>query len=77
MQAGAGMRMGKTRLIAVVAAAGIPLAADAAYRMWPSEPPSGCPFKSSQSIVGIAIPGSNAHYTPADTWYPSWAADMG
>jgi hypothetical protein len=67
--------MGKTRLIAVVAAVGIPLAADAAYRRWPSEPPSGCPFKPSQSIVGIAITGSNAPYTPADTWYPSLAAD--
>jgi hypothetical protein len=69
------MRMRRTGLIAVVAAVGVALAADVAYRVWPSEPPSGCPFEPSQSIAGIAFTGRYAHYTHADTWYPSWAAD--
>ncbi|MCC7205838.1 MAG: hypothetical protein IT323_00935, partial [Anaerolineae bacterium] len=42
---------------------------------WPSTPPPGCPFEPSRAIRGIAFTGRAAHYTHADTWYPSWAAD--
>jgi hypothetical protein len=45
------------------------------YRIWPSRPPEGCPFKPSESILGIGFTGRHAEYTGADTWYPSWAAD--
>ena len=43
--------------------------------VWPSQPPSGCPFAPSTSIRGIAFTGRHASYTNADTWYPSWATD--
>ncbi len=44
-------------------------------RIWKSEPPPGCPFKSSQDILGIALTHNFVAYTDADTWYPSWASD--
>ena len=43
--------------------------------VWPSQPPSACPFAPSQSIRGLAFTGRQASYTNADTWYPSWASD--
>ena len=43
--------------------------------VWPSQPPSGCPFTRSKSIRGLAFTGRQASYTNADTWYPSWASD--
>ena len=42
---------------------------------WPSNPPPDFPFEPSTSIRGIAFTGRAAHYTHADTWYPSWASD--
>ena len=53
---------------------------DAAVRLgpdgvWPSGPPSGCPFAPSKSIRGLAFTGRQTSYTNADTWYPSWASD--
>jgi len=47
----------------------------AAYKIWPSQAPQGCPFKPSESIRGVGFTGRHAEYTGADTWYPSWAAD--
>jgi hypothetical protein len=47
----------------------------APYRVWPSNPPSDCPFPASETLTGIAFTGRHAEYTGADTWYPSWAAD--
>jgi hypothetical protein len=43
--------------------------------LWPSEPPSGCPFSPSIAITGVRFTGRQARYTEADTWYPSWASD--
>ncbi len=45
------------------------------YRVWPSTPPTDCPFPKSDRIIGIAFTGKHAEYTGADTWYPSWASD--
>ena len=45
------------------------------YRVWPSEPPAGCPFQKSSEITGIAFTGRHIRYANADTWYPSWAAN--
>ena len=45
------------------------------YRVWRSEPPKDCPFKQSETLVGIGFTGKNRSYTTADTWYPSWASD--
>jgi hypothetical protein len=42
---------------------------------WPNHPPADCPFPQSTSLEGITFTGRHAHYTSADTWYPSWAAD--
>src|SRR5512147_190601 len=47
----------------------------AACKIWPSQPPPGCPFKPSDSLRGIGFTGRHAEYTGADTWYPSWASD--
>ncbi|SPE57279.1 conserved exported hypothetical protein [Verrucomicrobia bacterium] len=44
-------------------------------RLWPSTPPSDCPFPKSDTLGGIGFTGRNAEYGGADTWYPSWAAD--
>ncbi|MGA2498738.1 MAG: hypothetical protein ABSH20_13420, partial [Tepidisphaeraceae bacterium] len=46
-----------------------------ALRVWPSEPPRGCPFEQSRDFAGLAFTGRQRSYTGADTWYPSWAAD--
>ena len=43
--------------------------------VWPSQPPSGCPFPPSESFTAVAFTGRQASYGGADTWYPSWAAD--
>jgi hypothetical protein len=69
------MRVRVTTLIAMVAGLGLALWAQVSYRVWPSAPPAGCPFKPSRSIVGIAFTGRHTHYADADTWYPSWATD--
>jgi hypothetical protein len=45
------------------------------FQVWPSTPPTGCPFPRSDTIVGIGFTGRHAEYTTADTWYPSWASD--
>ncbi|MDB5563051.1 MAG: hypothetical protein JWN11_2469 [Hyphomicrobiales bacterium] len=42
---------------------------------WPSTPPTDCPFPQSPTLRGITFTGRNAHYTNADTWYPSWGSD--
>lgn len=47
----------------------------AAYRLWPSPVPEGCPFPKSETLVGVGFTGRHAEYTHADTWYPSWASD--
>ena len=52
-----------------------PKSAPMAYRVWPSTPPKGCPYKQSSDIRGIGFTGKHAEYANADTWYPSWAAD--
>ncbi len=44
-------------------------------RVWPSEPPAGCPFPPSADLPGLGFTGRQTTYTGADTWYPSWAAD--
>ena len=46
-----------------------------AYRVWPSQPPAGCPFPNSTELTGIAFTGRHIRYANADTWYPSWAAN--
>ena len=46
-----------------------------AYRVWPSQPPSDCPFSKSTDITGIGFTGKHIRYGDADTWYPSWAAN--
>jgi len=46
-----------------------------APRLWPSNPPPGCPFPPSETLRGIVFTGRKASYTGADTWYPSWASD--
>ena len=43
--------------------------------IWPSEPPTNCPFKPTKSVTAFVFTGRHAEYTHADTWYPSWAAD--
>lgn len=43
--------------------------------VWPSQPPAGSPFKASKLYAGVRFTGQHAHYTEADTWYPSWASD--
>ncbi len=52
-----------------------PVPAPGPDRVWPSEPPAGCPFPNSTALTGISFTGRHAEYTGADTWYPSWAAD--
>jgi hypothetical protein len=44
-------------------------------RMWPSEPPTDCPFAPSHTFAGLAFSGKLAAYTRADTWLLSWASD--
>lgn len=46
-----------------------------AYQVWPSQPPSDCPFPKSTDITGIAFTGKHIRYGDADTWYPTWAAN--
>ncbi|MHB1462402.1 MAG: hypothetical protein ACYC1M_14040 [Armatimonadota bacterium] len=43
--------------------------------VWPSQPPAGSPFAPSKLYGGVRFTGRHAHYTQADTWYPSWASD--
>ena len=43
--------------------------------VWPSTPPDGCPFKTSDRFTTLTFTGRRATYTSADTWYPSWASD--
>ena len=62
-------------LIAVMVGLGLAAGAETTYRVWPSQPPSDCPFEPSHSIVGIAFTGRHIRYANADTWYPSWASD--
>ena len=47
----------------------------AAYQVWPSQPPSDCPFPRSTDITGIGFTGKHIRYGDADTWYPTWAAN--
>ena len=44
-------------------------------RVWPSRPPSDCPFEPSKEITGVTFTGRCRTYTNSDTWYPSWASD--
>jgi len=43
--------------------------------VWPSEPPTDCPFEQSKELVAILFTGVHSDYKVADTWYPSWASD--
>ena len=61
--------------IAVLIGMGLGFGVETTYRVWPSQPPSDCPFRPSGSLVGVAFTGRHAHYANADTWYPSWASD--
>ena len=47
----------------------------AGYKVWPSQPPAGCPIPNSLDVTGIAFSGRHKEYANADTWYPSWASD--
>jgi hypothetical protein len=50
--------------------------ARAQMTIWPSDPPTGCPFERSRDITGVAFTGKHSNYPRlADTWYPSWASD--
>lgn len=42
---------------------------------WPSEPPEGCPFEPSETLIGIYFTGRHSDYHTGDTIYPSWASD--
>ena len=42
---------------------------------WPNRPPADCPFPPSTALKGVTFTRRHAHYTSADTWYPSWGAD--
>ena len=44
-------------------------------KVWPSEPPAGCPFPKSTDITGICFTGRHNGFGFGDTWYPSWAAN--
>ena len=44
-------------------------------RLWPSQPPAGCPLEKSTAIPAVGFTGRHAEYETADTWYPSWASD--
>jgi hypothetical protein len=70
-----GTSMRAKLLIAVMVGLGLAVGAETTYRVWPSQPPSDCPFEPSHSIVGIAFTGRHIRYAHADTWYPSWASD--
>ena len=45
--------------------------------VWPSEPPTDCPFPPSETLKHLQFTGRHAEVADsgADTWYPSWAAD--
>jgi len=45
------------------------------WQVWPSEPPSDCPFEPSREITGILFTGIHSDYRCGDTWYPSWASN--
>ena len=47
----------------------------AGYKVWPSQPPEGCPLPGSKDITGISFSGRHKEYADADTWFPSWACD--
>src|SRR5512141_2814096 len=66
------MRSGRLLAVGLL---GFVLQGQEGARVWPSEPPPGCPFQLSKSITGVAFTGRHAIYTKADTWYPSWASD--
>lgn len=44
-------------------------------KLWPSEPPAGCPLPGSIDTTGISFSGRHREYADADTWFPSWASD--
>lgn len=44
-------------------------------KIWASDTPANCPFKSSNDISAIVFTRRFVSYTDADTWYPSWAID--
>jgi hypothetical protein len=44
-------------------------------KVWPSKPPSACPFEKSTEITGVCFTGKHIRYAHADTWYPSWGAN--
>jgi len=43
--------------------------------VWRSKTPADCPFKPSETLLGLQFTGRHAEYAHADTWYPSWASD--
>jgi hypothetical protein len=43
--------------------------------VWPSQPPTDCPFEKSENFTALQLTGRHAEYAAADTWYPSWALD--
>jgi len=58
-------------------AAGSPSPTPVPFRsgVWPSRPPSNCPFPPSESLAAVDFTGRYAGYGFADTWFPSWASD--
>ena len=44
-------------------------------KLWPSTPPTDCPFEKSKRLTGVVFTGRHRVYTTADTWYPSWSTD--
>ncbi|MBN1489398.1 MAG: hypothetical protein JXA69_05720 [Phycisphaerae bacterium] len=52
-----------------------PVPPEGSVRLWASDPPPGCPFPPSESLIKIGFTGRHAEYTGADTWYPCWADD--
>ncbi len=48
--------------------------------VWPSNPPTDCPFEQSKDLAGLRFAGKVGDYRlpdtrMADTWYPVWASD--
>jgi len=78
-------RKGKLLLICIAGAAlsgyaeqksgDVPVAPERHEWKWPSAPPADCPFRPSDTIVGVQFTGRHAAYAQADTWYPSWGGD--
>lgn len=60
-----------------LASGAVLLSQDDGWISWKNAtPPAPVPFPLSSDLLGFEyIPGANANYGDADTWYPTWAAD--